>query len=81
MINRKIVVLGGQVANERVTALARVYGPATDNWTFITSLPDARKGENAAYYNGKLYVTNGQRDAPTYQIMRNMWIGVVAGFW
>lgn len=78
VVNNKIVVLGGQIDGIQTTAGVRSYDPQTNRWSTLTRLPDERKGTVAGYYNGKIYVTGGQRDGD-WTIYANTWVGTVQG--
>jgi N-acetylneuraminic acid mutarotase len=78
VVNGKIVVLGGQVDDEKTTAAVRVYDPAANRWSSLTSLPERRKGGAAGYLNGKLIFTGGQRDGD-WHVSKTTWAGTLTG--
>lgn len=78
VIDGKIVVLGGQIDDIKVTANTRLYDPATDTWSLPTPLPEDRKGGVAGYLNGKVFYTNGQRDGD-WRVSTTTWVGTLTG--
>lgn len=78
VVNGKIVALGGQIDDIKVTAAVRSYNPTTNAWSSPASLPERRKGGVAGYYNGKLFYTGGQRDGDEL-VSTATWIGTLAG--
>jgi N-acetylneuraminic acid mutarotase len=78
VVNGKIVVLGGQIDDIKVTAETRVYDPVTNVWSLLTALPEDRKGGVAGYFDGKLFYTGGQRDGD-FHVATNTWVGTLTG--
>lgn len=78
VINGKIVVLGGQLDDIKVTADTRIYDSATDTWSLLTPLPEDRKGGVAGYLNGKVVYTGGQRDGD-FHVATTTWVGTLTG--
>jgi N-acetylneuraminic acid mutarotase len=58
----RIVVIGGEVANGVPVADAYAYDPATNRWSTLTPLPAPRRSGLADVIDGVLYYTTGQRD-------------------
>jgi hypothetical protein len=80
-----IALLGGQMAKDPKTKIitltdaVQVYNAATDTWTVAGRLPYCVKSPVAAYDNGVLYMTTGQRGrspadpTPVGNFERGMW--------
>jgi N-acetylneuraminic acid mutarotase len=55
----RIIVLGGESANELPKADAYAYSPATNSWQTLTPLPGPRFSGVAGLVDGKIYFTTG----------------------
>lgn len=70
VVNNKIYVIGGRVANPFITVAANLdiveeYDPATDKWgPQKARMPTARSGGGFATYNGRIYVAGGEIQTP-----------------
>ena len=78
VVNGKIVVLGGQNDDIKVTSAVRLYDPADDTWSLLAGLPQRRKGGVAGYLDGQLFYTGGQRDGD-WLVSTDTWVGEVTG--
>jgi N-acetylneuraminic acid mutarotase len=65
----KIVVLGGESVHHTATNMVSAYSPATNSWTSLTPLPQARFSGVAALLNGVLYYTGGSKTNSTFKGM------------
>jgi hypothetical protein len=80
-----VALLGGQAEKDPKTKIItltdaiQVYDALTDSWTIAGPLPYRVKSTVAAYYNGQLYMTTGQRDrspqdpTPVDKFERGVW--------
>ncbi|MBF9142288.1 Kelch repeat-containing protein [Hymenobacter properus] len=57
-INGLIYAIGGQLTNTTYTDALRRYSPATDTWTTLAPLPEAKSTVGVAV-NGKIYAIGG----------------------
>ena len=70
VVNGKIYVIGGRIANPFITVASNLdiveeYDPATDQWgPQKARMPTARSGGGFATYNGKIYVAGGEVQTP-----------------
>jgi N-acetylneuraminic acid mutarotase len=79
-INGKILVVGGVLTGgqKNATNAARVYDPATNRWTMLTTpYPKRIQGATAGYWNGRIYATNGY--SPDNDDCTAAWWGTVSG--
>ncbi|HEV7805958.1 MAG TPA: kelch repeat-containing protein [Solirubrobacteraceae bacterium] len=56
----RIVVIGGEVADKVPVADAYAYDPGTNAWTALSALPSPRRSGLADVIDGVMYYTNGQ---------------------
>jgi hypothetical protein len=78
----KIHSIGGQASGGGVTGNHFRYDPATNSWTTLASLPTARTGVTAAYYNGKIHVFGGSQNvAGTAEVATHDVYDVATGAW
>jgi N-acetylneuraminic acid mutarotase len=70
VVNGKIYIIGGRIANPFITVASNLdiveeYDPATDQWgPQKARMPTARSGGGFATYNGKIYVAGGEVQTP-----------------
>ena len=60
VMDGRIVVIGGETANNAVIADAYAYDPDTNGWTALTPLPSPRRSGVADVIDGVIYYTTGQ---------------------
>jgi hypothetical protein len=67
-------VIGGVSDGSRVTTMNR-YNAATNTWTPRAAVPVASEAPSAAYYNGKIYLAEGDtgNSLRIYNIASNTW--------
>jgi hypothetical protein len=72
--NGNFYVLGGVSDGSRVTDV-NMYNPATNTWTARAPIPFASEAPTAAYYNGKIYLAEGDtgNQLGIYDIASNTW--------
>ena len=63
----RILVMGGESANEVQAAQCYAYTPATDTWVTLTPLPTPRFSGVADVIDGRVYFTSGGNGKTTYQ--------------
>ena len=72
VVNGKIYVIGGRIANPFITVASNLdiveeYDTMTDQWgPQKTRMPTARSGGGFATYNGKIYCAGGEVQTPQY---------------
>lgn len=71
-----IVIAGGQynASADTVTTQVLQYDPTTNKWSYLPSLPAARKSACAGYINGKLIVSCGNQANSPY-LSATTWVG------
>jgi N-acetylneuraminic acid mutarotase len=79
VINDKIVLLGGKLGPQDVSNRIDVYDPATNQWTAAGTLPEENQGGASIFYNGQIYLADGQEGAPEWTNWTDTWAGLPAG--
>jgi N-acetylneuraminic acid mutarotase len=79
VVNDKIVLMGGKLGPQDASDRIDVYDPVTNQWTAAGTLPKPDQGGASIFYNGQIYVTDGQEGAPRWTMWTNMWVGLPAG--
>lgn len=59
VLNGKIHIPGGELADGSVSDALEIYDPATDSWSSAASLPAPRSGYGLVTFEGKLYLFGG----------------------
>lgn len=59
VINGKLYVAGGDIAQSQKLTTLEVYDPATDTWATKAAMPTARSGVGVVAIDGQLYVSGG----------------------
>ncbi len=69
-----LYVLGG-VANGAIVSTVKRYNAVTNVWTPLTNIPVASEAPAAAYFNGKIYLAEGDtgNSFQIYDIAANSW--------
>jgi hypothetical protein len=68
IIDKSVVILGGMINKNPVTKeihitdAIQVYDTTTNTWRIVGRLPYRLKATVSAYYDGRLFVTTGQKD-------------------
>jgi N-acetylneuraminic acid mutarotase len=76
VMNNKIIVAGGQVADYQPTKVVNEYDPKTGKWTTLTALPAARQGGLVHLIGNKVVVALG--GVQTNEPQSTTWLGTVA---
>ena len=63
----RIIVLGGEAVQHVSTNMVSAYSPASNSWTSLTPLPQARFSGVAAILNGLIYYTGGSKTNSTFK--------------
>ncbi|KAA6439264.1 hypothetical protein FEM33_13390 [Dyadobacter flavalbus] len=63
----RIIVFGGEAVQHASTNMVSAYSPATNSWTSLSPLPQARFSGVAALLNGVLYYTGGSKTNSTFK--------------
>jgi Kelch motif len=73
-VGQTFYVIGGVSGGTKVQTVRR-YSPATDTWTPLANIPVTSEAPAAAYYNGKIYVAEGDTgpSLQIYNIGTNAW--------
>ena len=79
VVNGKILMMGGKLNATDVSGQADLYNPATDTWTTLNDLPRVNQGGAAIVHDGKIYLSHGQKGAPSHGMYRYTWVGSVRG--
>jgi N-acetylneuraminic acid mutarotase len=67
VLGNRIVVAGGETANEMPTNRVTAYDPVANTWTSMTSLPAARFSGVGAVIDGAIYFTTGSSLTTTWK--------------
>ena len=79
VINDKIVLMGGKLGPQDASNRIDVYDPATNQWTAAGTLPEPNQGGASIFYNGQIYLTEGQEGAPAGRSGPTPWAGLPSG--
>ncbi|WP_138475421.1 Kelch repeat-containing protein [Dyadobacter bucti] len=67
VMGNRIIVIGGEVRQHIQCALVSAYSPATNTWTELTPIPEARFSGVSAVLNGNLFYTGGSKTNTTFK--------------
>jgi N-acetylneuraminic acid mutarotase len=67
VMGNRIIVIGGEVRPNIQCAMVSAYTPATDTWTDLTPIPEARFSGISAVLNGNLFYTGGSKTNTTFK--------------